>query len=690
MVSRFLSLFVLAVIASAAALPGVFTLPVLDRDEALYAHASAQMFELGPESTPACLTEHQAARSPVPTRFVAICFGDEPRNKKPIGAYWAQVAALAYFAPDSGARAIWVHRIPSILGAILAAWGTYAAGCSLIGRRGAFLGACLFAVTLLMGVEGGIARTDALLTGVTTLAMAALARLYITQSFYTQGAEVRPDAMVRAVALGFWVAMAAAVLIKGPMAPFVVVCTLAALFVLDRRMGWLMPLFWWPGLLVFIVLTVPWFVLITGLSEGSFSRESLVEDVIGKFTSAQETHYAPPFSHAAWALVLFFPGTFVLLPGLVRTLRAVAHTWLIRFWALSVVGVFGVFVFQAVDFAPAVNVGLMLALAGALYLVIRVFEATAGKTPPDQEAGGLQFLLAWGWLAWVVLELAPTKLPHYTLTLYPALALMGGGALAAMQERRAGSLTWGLSVVSWLVFLVGACVAVGVCLVAGQLGGPAWTAIDGASVRAIADFVVRQGADFVADLPRRGQVLAAGIVLVLGLGPLVLLLLRSARGVVALLVVAGIGWHVAMLHVILPQQAHVFASERIGDALRSQSLHPVVSRNARPPLAVLGYGEPSLTYLTHGALIVFSPNGEDADDVMAKARGAAEVGAEEAGRAIVVDRRYDAALLRALAELGATAVPAGDAVAAFNYSTGEEIELLIYRINRASPARVPQ
>src|SRR5207237_9963352 len=39
-------------------------------------------------------------------------------------------------------------------------------------------------------------------------------------------------------------------------------------------------------------------------------------------------------------------------------------------------------------------------------------------------------LLAWLGAAWIFFELVPTKLPHYVLPLYPALALLGGGALA--------------------------------------------------------------------------------------------------------------------------------------------------------------------------------------------------------------------------------------------------------------------
>ena len=41
-----------------------------------------------------------------------------------------------------------------------------------------------------------------------------------------------------------------------------------------------------------------------------------------------------------------------------------------------------------------------------------------------------RFLLAWLGPAWIFFELVPTKLPHYVLTLYPALALLAGGALA--------------------------------------------------------------------------------------------------------------------------------------------------------------------------------------------------------------------------------------------------------------------
>ena len=55
-------------------LAGVFTLPVLDRDEARFAQATVQMLETGD--------------------LVRIRFLDEDRHKKPVGIHWIQAAAV--------------------------------------------------------------------------------------------------------------------------------------------------------------------------------------------------------------------------------------------------------------------------------------------------------------------------------------------------------------------------------------------------------------------------------------------------------------------------------------------------------------------------------------------------------------------------------------------------------------------
>jgi len=59
------ALLALAVLAGVTAMLGVVSMPVLDRDEARFAQATAQMLETGD--------------------WVQIHFLDEPRHKKPIG-----------------------------------------------------------------------------------------------------------------------------------------------------------------------------------------------------------------------------------------------------------------------------------------------------------------------------------------------------------------------------------------------------------------------------------------------------------------------------------------------------------------------------------------------------------------------------------------------------------------------------
>src|ERR1700690_3880937 len=89
-----------ALVALLASLPGLFTLPPTDRDESRFAEASAQMLESGD--------------------FTNIMFQDEPRYKKPVGIYWLQVASVKAVS-NVERRDIWAYRIPSVLGAMLAA-----------------------------------------------------------------------------------------------------------------------------------------------------------------------------------------------------------------------------------------------------------------------------------------------------------------------------------------------------------------------------------------------------------------------------------------------------------------------------------------------------------------------------------------------------------------------------------------
>ena len=145
-----------ALLTLVAGLPSLMLLPPLDRDESRFAQATAQMLE-----------SHD---------FVDIRFQDEPRWKKPVGIYWMQAAAVA---ATSGveSRAIQPYRIPSILGAMLAAAACAWVGAAMFGARAGFLAGAMLGASFLLSSEAGIAKTDAMLCGLTTLSMAALARI---------------------------------------------------------------------------------------------------------------------------------------------------------------------------------------------------------------------------------------------------------------------------------------------------------------------------------------------------------------------------------------------------------------------------------------------------------------------------------------------------------------------------------
>jgi 4-amino-4-deoxy-L-arabinose transferase-like glycosyltransferase len=166
----------------------------------------------------------------------------------------------------------------------------------------------------------------------------------------------------------FWTALAVGILIKGPMILMVVGLAAAALVVLDRSARWLLALRPLPGLLWLFLLVLPWFIAIYARVGTQFLIGSVGEDMLAKVASPQETHGAPPGLYLILFFVTFFPAS--ILAGL-----ATPAVWAIR------------------------------------------------REP------AARFLLAWLVPSWIVFELVVTKLPHYVMPLYPAIAILIAGAV---------------------------------------------------------------------------------------------------------------------------------------------------------------------------------------------------------------------------------------------------------------------
>jgi 4-amino-4-deoxy-L-arabinose transferase-like glycosyltransferase len=373
-----------------AFLPGFFQIPPMDRDETRFAQATKQMVETGD--------------------FIDIRFQDEVRYKKPVGIYWLQagvvMAGEALGIPNARTR-IWLYRIPSLVGATGAVLLTYWTALAFAARREAFLAALMLAGSLLLSVEARLAKTDAMLALTIVAAMGALARAYL--------GSIERDGALRGLAVPaiFWTALAAGVLLKGPLIVLVVALTAAALTVYDRSARWLLDLRPEIGALWFLALVLPWFWAIFSRAGESFLAESVGRDMLPKLFSGQEGHGAPP-------------GFYLLL-----------------FW---------------VTFWPAAPLAALAAPA-----------VWARRREPQT-----RFLLAWLVPSWIVFELVVTKLPHYVLPLYPAIAILiartlKSGPLADATWLKRATLWW--PVVSILVPITG---IVALVAMRHQLGLLAW------------------------------------------------------------------------------------------------------------------------------------------------------------------------------------------------------------------------
>ncbi len=339
--SRWWSLSLLALFCLCVWLPGFATLMPTDRDESRFAQASKQMIETGD--------------------YVRIMNGTEARNNKPIGIYWAQVPFVraAKYLGLARENPIWPYRLPSLLGALLAVMAVAVGGERIVGRRVALRAAFWFASSLLLVGEVHIAKTDAALAGATTVVMLLLGRAFVA-----------PESVSRLQAAGFWVAVAAGILLKGPISPMIAGLAAVSLGFWTGRWAWLRALRPFSGLLLLLLLVLPWFVAIGIATKGAFFVQSVGGDLAAKIIGDDDAHGHPFGTYLVLLPLVAFP---VALP------------------------------------------------------VLRAFPAVWRSRQSDE----MKFLIAWLAPAWLVFEIVHTKLPHYVLPLYPALFLLAAGVADA-------------------------------------------------------------------------------------------------------------------------------------------------------------------------------------------------------------------------------------------------------------------
>ena len=505
----------------------------------------------------------QATKQMVETGdFVDIRFQDEVRYKKPVGIYWLQAASVE------------TATTLGLSGAQLRIW-VYRIP-SLIGAIGATLltyWTALAFVTRRGAVFAALMMCSCVLLG-------AEARLAKTDAMLLLTVVAAMGALARAYLSWqrgedpehppwswpaiFWTALACGVLLKGPLILMFAGLTVLTLAILDRDAAWLWRLRPVWGLMWMLVLVLPWFVAIFWRAGDAFFADSIGGDMLSKL-SAQESHGAPPGLYLLLFWVTFWPGA--PLAGMA---------------------------------APAVW--------------------RARREP------GAQFLLAWLVPSWFVFELVLTKLPHYVLPLYPAIAILTVGAL----ERRVLSRSW-------------------------LKRGAAWWFV----IPALTSLIAVIGA---ITLTRQPVFLAwpfVAVALICGLFAWWLYEDNRAERSLLNAVVAALFLVFAIYGVVMPALTPLFPSAEIAHALRN-----VVC--VGPKAAAAGFHEPSLVFMT------------GTSTVLTDGSGAADFLSQGSCRFALVDQRNERSFAQRAEAIGLR-YNVASRIDGYNISQGKAVSIAIFR-----------
>jgi 4-amino-4-deoxy-L-arabinose transferase-like glycosyltransferase len=228
--------------------------------------------------------------------------------------------------------------------------------------------------------------------------------------------------------------------------------------------------------------------------------------------------------------------------------------------------------------------------------------------------------------SWIVFELVLTKLPHYVLPLYPAIAILTVGAL----ERRVLSRSWLMKGAAW------------------------WFAIP-----ALAAILAVVGAIMLTRQPAflSWPVFAAGMIL----GLFAWWLYEDSRAERSLLnaVAASLALAVALYGVVLPSLTTLFPSAEIARALRNVAC-------VGPRAASAGFHEPSLVFMTGTSTLLTDGS------------GAADFLAQGTCRFALVEQRSERTFVQRAEAIGLR-YNVASRIEGYNFSQGKAVSIAVFR-----------
>ncbi len=190
---------------------------------------------------------------------------------------------------------------------------------------------------------------------------------------------------------------AAATLAKGPVAPFLALSILLTFVALRREWSLLKRTIWWPGLTLYLIMVLPWYIAVQRKNP-TFFNEFFINHNIKRLATDQYHHHQPAFYYLIVLVLGLMPWTALALRALVDAVQIAIAEWKVRGKGVHYLG-----------------------------------HGRAGDAFPE-------FLVLWALFPVVFFSFSGSKLPGYILPSIPPLTILTGDYL--FRSRRAGLKPW--------------------------------------------------------------------------------------------------------------------------------------------------------------------------------------------------------------------------------------------------------
>jgi 4-amino-4-deoxy-L-arabinose transferase-like glycosyltransferase len=190
---------------------------------------------------------------------------------------------------------------------------------------------------------------------------------------------------------------AAATLAKGPVAPFLALGIILLFLGLRREWQALRRTIWWPGILLYLVMVLPWYIAVQR-ENPTFVEQFIIQHNLRRFATDLYQHHQPFWYYFAVLLVGLMPWTVIAIRALVEAIKASIAEWKVRFNPKRYLG-----------------------------------HSRAGDAFPE-------FLVLWALFPIIFFTFSKSKLPGYILPSIPPLTILTGDYLNRI--RRVGLPKW--------------------------------------------------------------------------------------------------------------------------------------------------------------------------------------------------------------------------------------------------------